>query len=198
MSEPRDDVVVARLLAQARAGDGVALGELLEAFRDDLKTQADRIVGGRMAGRVDASDLVQATCLSIHRKIEEFVGSDAAQFAAWLRRVHERNVQNALRDNVYAQKRAAGAEQPLDDRDVSDPRPETPSRAAMWNETNERLMAALEALPADERQALRLRYLEGKTLAELCGELDLTRDAAVWLMQKGMRRLRTQLKDESF
>ena len=52
-----------------------------------------------------------------------------------------------------------------------------------------RLSQALAKLPEDEQQALRLRYLEGRTLAEVCDEMELTKDALVWLMKTWMMRV---------
>jgi RNA polymerase sigma factor (sigma-70 family) len=63
----------------------------------------------------------------------------------------------------------------------------------MQQEESLQLAQALQQLPEDEREVLRLRYLEGQTLVQISEQLGLTKDAAVWLMQKGMRRLRQWL-----
>jgi RNA polymerase sigma-70 factor (ECF subfamily) len=148
-----------------------------------------------VAARIDASDVVQQTCLSIHKRIAEFEGDDAAQFVAWLRQVHERNIQNAVRDQLHTQKRAAARDEPLVDRDVQADRQTSPSRRAIRGEEAVRLSNALASLPDDEQQALRLRYLEGRTLAEVCDEMDLTKDALVWLMKRAMANVRKQLDE---
>ena len=93
-----------KLLARARRGDPDALGELLGRHRGYLRVIAERIIGRRLGNRLDVSDIVQQTCLSAFGKIEDFPGVDAEEFLAWLRTIHERNVKNALRDHVGAQK----------------------------------------------------------------------------------------------
>ena len=48
------------------------------------------------------------------RELRQNQGNQEAEFVAWLRRVHERNVQNVIRDHMIAQKRALSREQSLD------------------------------------------------------------------------------------
>ena len=72
-SDANPDDVNRQLLARARAGDREALGELLENNRDYLRNLADRLLDDRMGRRIDASDVVQQTCLSVHKQIGEFV-----------------------------------------------------------------------------------------------------------------------------
>ena len=95
------DAVIRELLKRARAGDQAALGELLEKYRGHLRHLAENLLDDRAAGRLDASDLVQQTCLSVHKQIADFDGQDAAQFAAWLRQIHERNVRNAVHEAAF-------------------------------------------------------------------------------------------------
>lgn len=189
------DAAIVDLIRRARAGDREALGELLDAHRGYLRGVADKLLNPRVAPRIDASDVVQQTCLSIHKRIAEFDGDDAAQFVAWLRQVHERNIHNAVRDQLHTQKRAAARDEPLVDRDVQAARQTSPSRRAIRGEEAVRLSNALANLPDDEQQALRLRYLEGRTLAEVCDEMELTKDALVWLMKRAMANVRKQLDE---
>jgi RNA polymerase sigma-70 factor (ECF subfamily) len=104
------DLHIATLVHRAREGDAEALGELLEKHRPYLRLLAERQLDPRLEARVDASDIVQQTCLSVHRAIREFTGDDPAQFLAWLRQIHERNIRNAFRDHIRLQKRSATRE----------------------------------------------------------------------------------------
>src|SRR5580704_8652172 len=81
------DAVNRELIKRARGGDHAALGELLEKYRRYLWGLADRMLDDRAAARIDASDVVQQTCLSVHKQITEFEGHDDAQFVAWLRQI---------------------------------------------------------------------------------------------------------------
>ena len=192
------DSLVGRLLEHARRGDGAALGELLNIHRDRLREIAVRLLDPRMGARLDASDLVQQTCLSVHKRISEFHGNDPAQFAAWLRQIHERNLQNAIRDHLQADKRAAGRERSLEGREAGTPDDSSPSRRAMRSERDVRVAEAIGRLPDDEREALRLRYVEGLPLAEVAERTGLTRDALLWLMKRALKRVRSYLPRDGF
>ena len=48
----------------------------------------------------------------------------------------------------------------------------------------------LGKLPQDQREALRLRYLEGKTLLEIAERLDRSEMAVAGLLKRGLRSLR--------
>ena len=191
------DSAIRELLARARTGDQAALGDLLEKYRGQLWNLAEHLLDDRAAARIDASDLVQQTCLSVHKQIAEFDGKDPAQFAAWLRQIHERNVRNAVRDQLHAGKRDITREERLADRDVHAAGHATPSQHAVRNEESARLAKAIAQLPDDEREALRRRYLEGESLAEVGTAMGLTKDALVWLMKRAMKNVKRILGDES-
>jgi RNA polymerase sigma-70 factor (ECF subfamily) len=186
-------VDLAELIRHAQTGNQAALGLLLKAYRKHLRQLAEHGLPDRLKTRVDASDVVQQTCVSVFRLIAGFRGSDPEQFAAWLQVIHERNIQNAIRDQLRTRKRGDGLELHLAGQDVIASEQATPSRHAMRQEESAQLARALDRLPDDEREVLRLRYLEGQTLVQVGDELGLTKDAVVWLMQKGMKRLRQWL-----
>lgn len=187
------DEVNHELIERARAGDQAALGELLEQCRGFLWRLADQGLDDRAAGRIDASDVVQQTCLSVHRQILKFDGRDPAQFIAWLRQIHENNIRNAARNQLHAAKRAVDREKRINDADVYSDRQPTPSQFIVRNEESDRLAAAIEQLPADEREALERRYLKDESLADIASAMGLTRSALVWLMNRAMNNLRKNL-----
>jgi RNA polymerase sigma-70 factor (ECF subfamily) len=190
------DAVSRELLARARAGDREALGDLLEKNRDYLRNLADRLLDDRVGKRIDASDLVQQTCLSVHKQIGEFVGQDAAQFAAWLRQIHERNIHNAVRDQLHTEKRAIGREERLADGDAHAIRQTTPSQHVVRREESVRLTAAIAQLVEDEREALHRRYLEGQSVAEIAAAMDLSKDALARLFKRAMKNVKRHLRND--
>jgi RNA polymerase sigma-70 factor (ECF subfamily) len=190
------DAVIRELITRARAGDQAALGALLGKYRGHLWQLAEKLLDDRAAGRIDASDVVQQTCLSVHKQIADFDGKDPAQFAAWLRQIHERNVRNAVRDQLRAGKRDISREERLADRDVHAAGQTTASQHVVRNEESERLAKAIAQLPDDEQEALRRRYLEGQSLAEVGSAMGLTKDALVWLMKRAMKNVKRILGDE--
>lgn len=191
------DQFTAELLLLAQQGDRSALGQLLEQQRGWLRQMANGLLDPRLRGRLDASDLVQQTCLSVHKQIGEFDGRDPAQFVAWLRQIHEHNVQNAIREHLHTGRRAAGKDRPLANVDVPDSAAETPSRQLVRDESAMRVSDVLDRLPADEREAVRLRYVEGRSLADSADAMRMSRDALIWLIKRGLQRARTEFKSDS-
>jgi RNA polymerase sigma-70 factor, ECF subfamily len=187
------DAVNRDLIERARAGDRAALGELLENYRGFLRGLADRLMDDRAAGRLDASDIVQQTCLSVHKHIAEFQGNNDAQFAAWLRQIHERNIRNAARNQLHAGKRAIDRENRLNEADAVLARQTSPSQFAARSEESSRLAQALARLAPDEQEALRRRYLDGQSITEIASAMRLTRSAMVWLMNRAMIALRQNM-----
>lgn len=186
------------LIRRARQGDEKALGQLLDGHRAYLKLLAQRAVGGRLEARVDSSDLVQQTCLSAFKEFKNFDGDDEAQFVAWLRKIHEHKISDTIRRHVHTQKRAVGNEQSLDDSRMAAGADlaavvSSPSQRAMRDEQAVKLAAALATLSDDQREAVRLRHLEGCTLAELAEKFERSEDAVAALLKRGLENLRKRL-----
>jgi RNA polymerase sigma-70 factor (ECF subfamily) len=193
------------LLEQARRGDREALGRLLEAQRAALHRLAARQLDGRVAVRVDASDLIQQTFLEAHRSFQQFAGRGARELVAWLQGILDHKVAGAIRDHTLLQKRSVRREQSLDDsqrgatplKQGLDAGHSTPSQKAMRGEEAERLSRALTALPDDQREAVRLRHLEGWALADIARHLGRTPAATAGLIKRGMRALRRRLHGDA-
>jgi RNA polymerase sigma-70 factor (ECF subfamily) len=198
----RDDTAPANdLLEQARRGDWEALGRLLEAQRAALHRLAERQLDGRVAVRVDASDIIQQTFLEAHRSFPQFAGSDARDLAAWLQGILDHKVAGAIRDHTLLQKRSVCREQSLDDshgggmplKQALDAGQSSPSQKAMRGEEAQRLTQALTSLPDDQREAVRLRHLEGWALDDIARHLGRTPGSTAGLIKRGMKALRRRL-----
>ena len=191
-----DDSEIAVLIPLAREGDDSALGRLLDLHRDYLRGIAAQQLPPKLQGRIDDSDVIQQTCLSVHKQFTGFAGSDPAEFVAWLRLIHERNIQNAVRDHMAVQKRSV-------DRDVATEQDNlvghetTPSQIVLRAEQSAQLKDALSSLPEEEQGVLRLRYYENYSVQQIAEVLGLTPDAVAWRMKKGMKAMKKHLGDEA-
>jgi RNA polymerase sigma-70 factor (ECF subfamily) len=189
------------LLGQARRGDREALGQLLEAQRTALHRLAERQLEGRIAVRVDASDVIQQTFLEAHRSFPQFAGQDVRELAAWLQGILDHKVAGAIRDHALLQKRTVRRERSMDDshgggaplKQELDAGHSSPSQKAIRGEEAQRLAQALTALPDDQREAVRLRHLEGWALADIARHLGRTPAATAGLIKRGMQSLRRRL-----
>jgi RNA polymerase sigma-70 factor (ECF subfamily) len=180
-------------LAQARGGSEEALGRLLELCRSYLLLVANEQLGDNLQAKVGASDLVQETCLRAHAHFERFHGGTERELLAWLRRIlinHLANVarhfQAGGRDREVALNHGDSS-LPLGNR-VADEGP-SPSSYAMAREANEDLCRALEKLPDDYRQAVRLRQWENLPFDEIGRRMGRSAEAARQLWRRAVERL---------
>ena len=192
------------LLEQALQGDRDALGRLLEGQRAPLHRLAERQLKGRIAARVDASDVLQQTFLEAHRCFAQFAGQDTRELVAWLHGILDHKVAAAIRDHAMLQKRNVGRERSMDDSRAGAAAPlkqeldaghSTPSQKAVRGEEAERLSQALTTLPEDQREAVRLRHLEGWALTDIARHLGRSPAATAGLIKRGMQALRRRMNN---
>ena len=186
------------VLKRAKGGDRDALGNLLNRYRPYLRILALRYLDSGVRSRVDPSDVIQQTCLDIHRDIDGFRGAHEAEWIGWVRKILENNVNQVIRRHIQTQKRSIRKEAIVDQSSrahrIRNAGPvsneSSPSQRVMRGEQAVRLAMLLGKLPQDQREALRLRYLEGKTLLEIAERLDRSEMAVAGLLKRGLRSLR--------
>jgi RNA polymerase sigma-70 factor (ECF subfamily) len=196
---------IEELLRRARAGEGDARGRILEAYRSYLTLLARVQLGRDLRAKVDPSDLVQEAFLEAHRDFGQFQGQTEAELLAWLRRVLATSLADQARRYRGTRRRDPRLERRLAaDLDRSSQALEhglvapgsSPSTRAQRGEEARRLAEALERLPADYRDVLLLRHVQGLTFPEIARRLGRTLDGVknVWL--RGLGRLRRSLEEE--
>jgi len=192
------------LLARARAGDGEALGALLDRRRAELLGLARRRLAPDLAARLDASDVVQQAFLEAAESFALFRGASGPEFDAWLRRILEFNLVNLARDHLMTGKRAVRRECSLDDsagkglalRERLPSAESSPSLRVARLEQAARLLEALAALPDGQREVVRMRHLEGWPLERIATALKRSPEATAGLLKRGVRALRERLKPD--
>ncbi len=191
-------------LLAAKSGDQAAMGRVLEHYRDYLRLLARNELDRRVQARIDPSDIVQQTMLEAQQDLANFRGEHSGELAAWLRQILVHNLHQTYDEHLKAQKRSARREQAIVDQVDGQQRMEwldgeltTPSQAAMRNERAVLLAQAIEALPDDQREAVRLRHLKGFSLRQMAAKLGRSETAAAGLLKRGMRRLRSWFQAQS-
>jgi RNA polymerase sigma-70 factor (ECF subfamily) len=191
------------LLDQARAGDGPALGRLLESYRAYLSVLARVQIGRRLQGKADASDVVQEAFLGAARDFPQFRGTCEGEFRAWLRQILASLLANLVRHYQGTQRRDIRLERQLSveldqssvalDRGLVAPI-SSPSQQAVRREQGVVLADALARLPAEWRDLLILRHLEGLTFPEVAQRLGKTIDVVKKLWPRALAGLRRLLE----
>jgi RNA polymerase sigma-70 factor (ECF subfamily) len=204
MSEVSPDLE--RQLRLARAGDGTALGQLLEAYRNYLIVLARVQIGRRLQGKVDASDVVQEAFLKAHRNFGQFRGQSQKELAGWLRQILLSNLLNLVRQYHGSRRRDLRLERDLaveldqSSRDLDGAlfaKQSTPSQKACKREQAVLLADALGRLPEDYRDVIILRHLEGLPFTEVAARMGRSLDSVDKLWVRALGRLRRLMREES-
>lgn len=192
-------------LEAAKRGDVQAKGELLDRFRPYLNVIAQRLLDDRIQGRLDFSDVVQATYLEASRDFHQFRGESIESFLAWLRNILRNNVSTVHQEHLAAKKRSARREVNLHRPATSDAssmqmehlvpsEASSPSQRLMRSEAAAVLAACIEQLPETQGMAIRMRYLEGMSLKEISDRMSKSEMAVAGLLKRGLQGLRTEMQ----
>jgi RNA polymerase sigma-70 factor (ECF subfamily) len=162
------------------------------------------MVGAGLRRREDASDIVQQTVVEAFTAIEQFKGKSEPEFSAWLKQILRRNVSNLVRDNRAA-KRDVRREQYLDAEHGSvsitwmQPmgKETPPSQHVIKAEAALNLARAIGELPDAQRDAVRMRHLEGLGIQEIADAMDKTPTAVAGLVRRGLAALRQKLTGDT-
>ncbi|MFO0943951.1 MAG: sigma-70 family RNA polymerase sigma factor [Pirellulales bacterium] len=193
-----------QLFEKSLKGDLDAFAELMEDYRAYMTVLARRYLDIRVKGRVDEADIVQITFMEAQRDLGAFRGSQIEELLGWLRNILRNNVSSAHQKHLYTQKRSAGREisnNPNDSgpaiTDLAPSETTSPSQRVMRDEAAVLLANCMEDLPETQREALRLRYVEGYSLKEIAEKMDKTEMAAAGLLKRGLQALRTKMISDS-
>jgi RNA polymerase sigma-70 factor (ECF subfamily) len=192
------------LLPLARAGDGQALGQMLELYRNYLTLLARLQFGRRLQGKADPSDVVQEAFLSAYRNFERFCGTSEAELVSWLRKIlatslatfARRYFGTGRRDPRLERELCADLEQSsqaLGTAPLVAPG-ESPSQQAARREQAVLLADALEHLSVDHREVMVLRQLEGLSFPEVAKRMGRSADAVKKLWVRALASLRQTLR----
>jgi len=192
------------LLGLAKTGDGVALGRLLERYRNYVGLLVRLQIGRRLRSKVDIEDLLQEIWLEIHRKITLFRGGSEREFLTWTRRLIGSILANQVRHYLGTKSRDLRLERALvDELDHSSralnegliASQSSPSQQAVRREQAVLLADALHDLPENYREVIILRQLEGLSFPDVARRMGRTEDSVknVWL--RALARLRFSLED---
>lgn len=197
-----DLTATVQLLRRAKGGDKRALNDLYTRFGERLRTVVRFRLGPRLRSRMESCDVVQEAFLASLRHIEQAQFASSGAFFHWLVKLAENRIRDQA-DHLAAKKRDAARERPLEAQQpatdsVFGPIAElatfgTPSQAAVRAEDLDRLEAAIDALPADQKDALLLVRYEGLTLDEAGKKMDRSPDAVRMMVARAIIRLGKEL-----
>lgn len=186
-----DSVSLARLAAQ---GDQAALAQLLERHLPSVRAFVRCHMGPALRARESASDVVQSICRELLQHQDAFRHPDDNGFQAWLLTTARRKIANRARDLMQQKRdvrREVGdlTESAIGALGVAYARVSTPSGKALLAEEVERLEAAIEQLPEEQREVLTLAHLAGLSRAEIGARMQRSEEAVRAMLHRAKARL---------
>lgn len=187
----------------AVAGDIDAMTELLNECAPEVERSLS--IAREWRSVLEPADVMQVTYLEAFLRIGQYDPNRSEPFQAWLRRIAENNLRDAIR-GLQRQKRPqpanrvalpTGADSAADLLALLGVTTTTPSRYATREERAQRLNAALDALPDDYARVVRLYDLEGQPIAEVARQMGRSSGAIHMLRARAHDRLRTLLGPDS-
>ena len=176
----------AELVERARRGDLEAWETLVRTYQG-IAFRTAYLLAGNAA---DAEEAAQDGFVKAHRALGRF--RRGAELRPWLLRI----VANEARNR----RRSAGRRERLALRAAAETRPgdavPSPEAAVLAGEQRERLLAAVEALPDEHRDAIACRYLLGLSEAETAAALGVRAGTVKSRLSRALARLREDLGEE--
>lgn len=178
MERSDDDLVTA-----AQSGDRTAVEELLERYEPTIYR-----FGLRMCGNEDAArEVLQETLLAAFRHLPGFRGD--ARLSTWLYQI--------ARSFCIKERRGQHPTRSLDETgapELEDPAPQPDARLHA-REVGEALSRAIAALPAEQREVLVLRDVEGLSADQAADVVGIAVGALKSRLHRARMALRTELAD---
>jgi RNA polymerase sigma-70 factor (ECF subfamily) len=201
-AEPNTD----QLLDRASGGDDRARQELLARHRSQLRRMIATRLDRRLAARVDPSDVVQEALADADHKLDGYLRVRPLPFYPWLRQLAWERLIKIHRRHLRARRRSVGREEPgvlaLPDESALElarcliDLHSGPGEHLLREEKRGRVRAALDRLPANDREVLVLRYLEQLRHADIAAVLGITEGAVKVRHVRALERLRGLLEQE--
>ncbi|MEX2287057.1 MAG: sigma-70 family RNA polymerase sigma factor [Planctomycetaceae bacterium] len=195
-----------QLLQDAGAGDEQAVNRLMDRHRAALARMVQLRLDAAIAGRIDASDVVQDVLIEAHRRLADYLRDPPMPFHLWLRQLAKDQVIDMHRRHRGAQRRSVDREHRLTDRQFADrssmdlaamlkDQELTPAAATIRKELERRFLTALDELDDADREIILMRHFEQLGNNETAEALGLSPAAAGMRHLRALRKLRAILGD---
>lgn len=192
-------------IKRADGGDAEALTELLRVLGPRVRERIVPKIGRQWSGLIEADDVMQVTYLEAFVQLKRISIRDEQSFVAWLTRVAENNLRDAVRSFERAKrpdprKRVTG---PANEEsyvglvEVLGVTTTTPSRDAAKREAVSIMDRTLAKLPKDYAKVVRLYDLECKPMEDVARELNRSQGACYMLRARAHDSLRDAMGTES-
>lgn len=196
------------LIQEIRNGQAAALTEFVERQDARLLAVISQKMSVTLKSKVEPQDILQEVLVHAFRSFGELDWSDRDPFV-WLCQLADRRIIDAHRHFVAAEKRSTKREVSLNRQsgsgsdggegaliDLLVKSMTSPSSAFSRDQRAIRMHAAISALPEEGREAIRLRYVEGRPSKEIAESLGKSDAAIRVLLSRTVKKLHQELSDD--
>ncbi len=195
-----DQVQIARRISQGEQ----ALAEAMAQHAPRLQQAVELRVDPRLAGRLDAADVLQEAFLEARKRLARYLADPSVPVFVWLRGVVLDTLIDLHRRHLGAKMRDAGQEISLHRSATAQASSvalaaylmgdlTSPSQAAIREETARQIEAALADMDEIDREVLILRHFEQLTNDEVAAVVGVKKAAASRRYMRALARFRTVL-----
>jgi RNA polymerase sigma-70 factor (ECF subfamily) len=196
------------LSARLKGGDKQAVAELFSRHRERLWRTVNFRLDRRLAGRVDADDVLQEAYLDAAQRVRHYAEASMSPFV-WVRMIVAQTMIDVHRRHLGVQKRDANREKSIQGGGYSQTTAvslaaqllghfTSPSHALMRGEMAQQLEAALETMDPIDQEVLALRHFEELTNSEVAEVLGIQQKAASIRYVRAIARLKDILSQLPF
>ena len=194
------------LIAQARAGQAEALGELCSLYRNYMRMVVRTGLGPKLRERVELSDVVQEALVEVVRQFPQFTGQNEAALVGWLRRLVGQKLADLGRYHSRAKRSGGSPDVPLEASlnagvaesgggggkllDMLSLSQTSPSEAASRRELTVLLADAVAGLAEGEAEVLWLYHAENLSFESIGDRLGVSRKSIRGVYARGLRNLK--------
>ncbi|OHB65852.1 MAG: hypothetical protein A2V70_16575 [Planctomycetes bacterium RBG_13_63_9] len=192
------------LLDCLKRGDEEAVATLFSQHRKRLWRTVNFRMDRRLAGRIDADDVLQESFLAAAQRLEHYVANPSWSPFVWLRMIIMQTLTDMHRHHLGTQMRDAGREAVAPG--CRYPQTTTvslaaqlvghltsPSQAAARAEAIAEVEQAIAAMDPLDQEVLALRHFEELSNSEVAEVLEIQQKAASIRYVRALKRLRTAL-----
>jgi RNA polymerase sigma factor (sigma-70 family) len=178
-------------------------GMLMERI-DWLHGLVRKRIPAEHAAIVSADDIVQEVCMAAFLHASRMRSPDVRSFESWLATTARSKLADALRSQSRLKRGGGRRIYRAGDKQRSSlvdlfARLHTPcrspSRTISDREAIYAMTMALSRLPVNERTAVHMKYIEGRSRSEIAAVMDKSDSQVKRCLSRGLRTLRTQLGD---
>ena len=180
-------------MVKVKAGDAAAFEYLVQKYHSSVINTFSRFLGDRR----EAEDLAQQVFVQVFRSAHRY--RPTAKFSTWLFTIVHHLALNEIRRR--SRHPAHSLDEPIQagdeefTRQVADPRATAPDTGALEKELEERVRAAIDALPATQRIALILLRYESMNYEEICAVMRCSMSSLKSTLHRARLTLRLRLAD---